>query len=88
MLNLLPHSPYALAVFALLPLAALLAHFSSRRRTRLYPPGPPGHPFIGHLLELARRALAPHIYYKELNDKYGANCFVDILSSRPSLVNL
>lgn len=73
MIELLLHSANAgLAVFALITLSAVVAHLSLQFRRRKYPPGPWGDPLIGQLRRLTLTS-QPQMFYKEMNDKYGAN---------------
>lgn len=71
-----------LALFAVIAISAVTLHLSSRSRTRRYPPGPPGQPFIGHLRDLATKP--PHLYYTELKKIYGTHHSANIVS-RPVL---
>lgn len=67
----------SLIILALAGLSAALLHFSERSRVRKYPPGPPGLPFIGNVLDLATKS--PHLYYRELSKAYGASRSVSVL---------
>lgn len=70
MLDLLSQSSgMGLAALTLVALSMVVLHLSSRSRTRKYPPGPSGTPFIGQLRDLATKP--PHLYYTELNNVYG-----------------
>ncbi|KAF8308942.1 cytochrome P450, partial [Clavulina sp. PMI_390] len=56
--------------------SALVAFYLNwnRKPTKKYFPGPPATPIIGHLRELSTEN--PHLYYGELNKKYGMLFFV------------
>lgn len=64
--------PAGVAVFALITLAAVVAHLVMQFRRRKYPPGPWGDPLIGQLRRLTLTS-QPQMFYKEMNDKYGTN---------------
>jgi hypothetical protein len=74
-LSLWPQSPFAqihvldVAVILSFLLAFCITHRYQRRRGLRYPPGPPGWPIIGNLLDTSLSS--PWLTYTESSKKYG-----------------
>ena len=85
-MQLLPTNAFVyLAIFILL---YLIVFFRDRRRRlsyqRMYPPGPPSRPIIGHLLDVPKDA--PWIAYTEMSRIYGMHNYLGSFAPpRPQL---
>ncbi|KAF8308929.1 cytochrome P450 [Clavulina sp. PMI_390] len=59
-------------VIVLVVSVLMLNHLWTKDHDRRYFPGPPATPIIGHLRHLSLSTENPHLYYGELNKKYGS----------------
>ncbi|KAJ7626268.1 cytochrome P450 [Mycena polygramma] len=63
----------------------LLSTFTSTRSKKLYPPGPPGYPIIGNILDVS--PLGPWIKFTQYKEKYGDLIFFHGLGNHVLVLN-
>ncbi|KDR74420.1 hypothetical protein GALMADRAFT_99454 [Galerina marginata CBS 339.88] len=81
-----PISTSAVVGITLALVALKLFLHTSRRKRSFLPPGPPGYPFIGNLLQLAK-AERPHLLFSGWNKQYGSIVYFSVFGVPHIIIN-